>query len=113
MTWIAEGRPLQVAPDAIPKGTRPKTALGDLEDPPSHTARALTDPSADPPQSPGQHPDTVGQERTVRGVVNVGFDSQIAEFLASDGEVVIHPEPVRFFEVPIVLPLPEDLGFIP
>ena len=25
--WIAEGKPLQVAPEAIPKGTRPKTAL--------------------------------------------------------------------------------------
>jgi ankyrin repeat protein len=25
--WIAEGKPLQVAPDAILKGTRPKTAL--------------------------------------------------------------------------------------
>ncbi len=25
--WIAEGRPLQLAPDGIPKGTRPKTAL--------------------------------------------------------------------------------------
>jgi len=25
--WIAEGKPLQLAPDATPKGTRPKTAL--------------------------------------------------------------------------------------
>jgi hypothetical protein len=25
--WIAEGKPLQLAPEAIPKGTRPKTAL--------------------------------------------------------------------------------------
>ena len=25
--WIAEGRPLQLVPEAIPKGTRPKTAL--------------------------------------------------------------------------------------
>jgi hypothetical protein len=25
--WIAEGKPLQLAPDAILKGTRPKTAL--------------------------------------------------------------------------------------
>ena len=45
--------------------------------------------------------------------ISLGALSQIAAFLASDGEVVIHPEPVRFFEVPIVLPLPEDLGFIP
>ena len=25
--WIAEGRPLQIAPEAVAKGTRPKTAL--------------------------------------------------------------------------------------
>jgi hypothetical protein len=25
--WIAEGKPLQLTPEAIPKGTRPKTAL--------------------------------------------------------------------------------------
>ena len=25
--WIGEGKPLQLAPEAIPKGTRPKTAL--------------------------------------------------------------------------------------
>src|SRR3989442_610619 len=35
------------------------TALGDLEDPARHTARALADPSPDPPQGPGEHPDTV------------------------------------------------------
>ena len=45
--------------------------------------------------------------------ISLGALSQIAAFLASDGELVIHPEPVRLFEVPIVLPLPEDLGFIP
>lgn len=42
-----------------------------------------------------------------------GAQEQIARFFASDGQEIIHPEPTRFFEVPIVLPLPEDLGFIP
>lgn len=42
-----------------------------------------------------------------------GAQEQIARFFASDGQEIIHPEPARFFEVPIVLPLPEDLGFIP
>jgi hypothetical protein len=37
---------------------------------------------------------------------------QIATFLASDGTDIIHPEPARFFEVPIVGPLPEDLNYI-
>jgi hypothetical protein len=36
-----------------------------------------------------------------------------AFFFASDGKITIHPEPARFFEVPIVLPLPEDLSYIP
>jgi hypothetical protein len=31
----------------------------------------------------------------------------------ADGSTDIHPEPARFFETPIHLPLPEDLNFIP
>ena len=42
-----------------------------------------------------------------------GAQTQIAFFLASGGMEVTHPEPARFFEVPIVLPLPEALNFIP
>jgi hypothetical protein len=42
-----------------------------------------------------------------------GAQEQIALFFASDGEVVIHPEPARLFEVPIIPPLPEDLGYLP
>ena len=42
-----------------------------------------------------------------------GAQEQIAVFLASDGQDIIHSEPKRFFEVPVVLPLPEDLSFIP
>jgi hypothetical protein len=39
---------------------------------------------------------------------------QIATFFASDGTVVIDPDGVgTLFEVPIILPLPEDLNFIP
>jgi hypothetical protein len=38
---------------------------------------------------------------------------QIAIFLASEGSQIIHPDPARFFEVPILFPLPEDLSFIP
>jgi hypothetical protein len=33
--------------------------------------------------------------------------------VSSDGETIIHPEPARFFEVPIQGPLPEDLNYIP
>lgn len=45
--------------------------------------------------------------------ISRGMQDQIAAFFASDGAVVIHPEPARFFEVPIVGPLPEDLNYIP
>jgi hypothetical protein len=42
-----------------------------------------------------------------------GAQEQIATFFESDGEVIIHPQPSRFFEVPIAGPLPEVLNFIP
>src|SRR5262249_26402344 len=44
--------------------------------------------------------------------VALGYQSQIAAFFASDGEVVIHPEPSRFFETPIAGSLPEQPNFI-
>ena len=44
--------------------------------------------------------------------VALGTQQQIGTFLASDGTMVIHPEPAQFFEVPIMSP-PEDLNFIP
>jgi len=47
------------------------------------------------------------------GDISRGAQEQIATFLESDGASVIHPEPARFFEVPVAGPLPEDLSFIP
>ena len=44
--------------------------------------------------------------------IALAAQEQIAVFFATDGETIIHPEPSRFFEVPIALPLPEDLNFI-
>lgn len=41
------------------------------------------------------------------------IQQQIAVFLASEGVIITHPEPARFFEVPIAGPLPEELNFIP
>jgi hypothetical protein len=41
-----------------------------------------------------------------------GAQEQIATFFETDGQVVIQPEPARFFETPIQGPLPEDLNFI-
>lgn len=59
-----------------------------------------------------------------RTTIALAAQKQVAEFFASDGTVVIDPDDVLasaippvcglpFFEVPIALPLPEDLGFIP
>ena len=47
------------------------------------------------------------------GDISRGAQEQIATFLESDGAIVMHPEPGRFFEVPVAGPLPEDLSFIP
>lgn len=42
-----------------------------------------------------------------------GMQEQVATFFDSDGVEMIHPTPAQYFEVPIELPLPEDLSFIP
>jgi hypothetical protein len=44
--------------------------------------------------------------------IALGAQEQIATFFVSDGTVVIHPEPSRFFEMPIGGQLPERLNFI-
>jgi hypothetical protein len=46
-------------------------------------------------------------------VIALGAQEQIATFFASDGMDVIHPEPAKYFEVPIQGPLPEDLNYLP
>jgi len=48
------------------------------------------------------------------GFVEIGLSvqRQIATFFASDANLITHPEPARFFELPIGSPLPEDLGYI-
>jgi hypothetical protein len=45
--------------------------------------------------------------------IALGAQAQIAIFFASDGETIIHPEPARFFEVPIQGPLPEGVNYTP
>src|SRR5262249_37277997 len=47
-----------------------------------------------------------------RGIV-LGAPSQAAVFFASAGTKVIHPEPARFFEVPIQRPPPAGLNYLP
>jgi dienelactone hydrolase len=45
--------------------------------------------------------------------ISRGVQDQMAVFFASDGKRVIQPQPFRFFETPIVGPLPNGLSFIP
>jgi dienelactone hydrolase len=46
--------------------------------------------------------------------IGLGAQQQVAEFLASDGHLIIDPDGAGpLFEVPIVGPLPEELNFIP
>ncbi len=47
------------------------------------------------------------------GPVGRGGQEQVAAFLASRGQTVLHPEPARNFKAPILLPLPEEFGYIP
>src|SRR5262245_31263552 len=49
----------------------------------------------------------------ITGQIAHGGQLQVAIFLASQGSQIIIPDPVRFLEVPIIPPLPEDLNFIP
>jgi hypothetical protein len=44
--------------------------------------------------------------------IALGAQDMMGRFFSSDGGPVTGPEPGRFFEFPIVLPLPEDLNFI-
>src|SRR4029450_11927558 len=48
------------------------------------------------------------------GFLEIGLpvQRQIAIFFASDGGIVIHPDPARFFELPITGPLPEALNYV-
>lgn len=65
------------------------------------------------PKNPHQFIAFISSPIPLQEAIARGAQEQIARFFASDGQEIIHPEPARFFEVPIVLPLPEDLGFIP
>jgi hypothetical protein len=68
----------------------------------------------DPTMARDPHPLLVqptSPNQTQRAVAR-GYQEQIATFFASDGKTIIHPEPARFFEVPIQGPLPEDLNYI-
>jgi streptogramin lyase len=45
--------------------------------------------------------------------IAIPAQQQIATFFATEGHIIAPPGAERYFEVPVVLPLPEDLAFIP
>jgi hypothetical protein len=69
---------------------------------------------AEDPQLPkNPHAFMISTDIPAARSIALAAQEQIARFFVSDGEEVIHPDPERFFEVPIVLPLPEALSYIP
>ncbi len=47
------------------------------------------------------------------GEIALGVQDMVGQFFLSDGNVLTVPEPRRYFEFPIVLPLPESLNYLP
>src|SRR5262249_34907109 len=65
------------------------------------------------PKNPHGFLTNISAANQLQAAIARGYLEQIAAVFASDGKEVIHPEPARFFEVPIKGPLPEDLNYIP
>jgi hypothetical protein len=72
---------------------------------------------------PESHPPTVNKNphamqlrwpmSGLSGPIARGSVEQTAIFLGSGGKTIVHPEPAKYFETPISLPLPEDSSYIP
>lgn len=56
---------------------------------------------------------TVGIANVALRPIALEAQRQAAIFLASGGATIIHPEPARYFEVPVTLPRQEGLNYIP
>lgn len=65
------------------------------------------------PKNPGTFMLNIDSAVPLVAAIARGAQQQIAVFFASDGTLIMHPEPARFFEVPIAGPLPEALNYIP
>jgi hypothetical protein len=100
--------------NAIPPSTTAFVRAGDLADRTTYYRNDLAfaeDPGV--PTNPHGTLISITSADPLLAEIARGYQEQIGTFFASDGTEIIHPEPARFFEVPIVLPLPEDLNFIP
>jgi hypothetical protein len=99
---------------AVNPGTTAILMAGDLTDRTLHYRHDLAF-AEDPAIPKNPHPTLIQvmhPNPTFRSIAR-GLQDQIGSFFASGGTVIIHPEPSRFFEVPVRGPLPEDLNYIP
>ena len=100
---------------AVNPGTTALIRAGNLADRTlyyRHDLAFAQDPSPTMPKNPHLFAGSPTAPNALFSEIARGAQDQIGAFLASDGTVVIHPEPAQFFEVPISSPLPEDLNFI-
>ena len=97
---------------AVNMGTTAILRAGDLADRATYIRNDL---AYDENHAVPKDPHLLIRSITVPSVAPIArrLQEQIAVFFASDGVLTIHPEPIRFFEVPIASPLPEVFNFIP
>jgi hypothetical protein len=101
---------------AVNPGTTSLIRAGNLADRTlyyRHDLAFAQDPSPTMPKNPHLFAGSPTHPNALFRSISRGVQDQIGVFLASGGALVIHPEPARFFEVPLVEPLPEDLNYIP
>jgi hypothetical protein len=101
---------------AVNPGTTALILAGNLADRTlyyRHDLAFAQDPSPTMPKNPHLFAGSPTHPNALFRSISRGVQDQIGVFLASGGALVIHPEPARFFEVPLVEPLPEDLNYIP
>jgi hypothetical protein len=131
--WVAQsGSPVAYAPyfrkrplSQVPKRVIVQFALGDRTVPnPASTAMVRAGGLEDRTtlyrhdlavvENPGLPRDPHGfmPLPNLFGAIARGAQEQIAVFFESDGQLTIHPEPSRFYEVPIAGPLPGGLNFV-
>jgi len=103
---IAKGD--QTAPNPRTSGT---IRAGDLADVTIYLRNDLAF-AEDPSVPPNPHPFLFRfTSPGITGEIARGGHNQLTTFIASDGALIIYPDPARFWEVPIV-ELPEQLQFI-
>ena len=76
-----------------------------------HDLARAEDPGV--PANPHTFVTSVTSSNPTYRAISLGAQAQAGQFLFSNGGPVSVPQPIRFFEFPIVLPLPEGLNYTP